>query len=165
MSHAIKLHPLREYPQRKTIPTTASTSYTSVGKCYSTIESQTFTGSLKTIRSHYPKTPVSLPSGCSSSWWSSTFQLLQESNGPVILCVEVSPLIRPVRHRCVDCSNHSVGLMEVSRFSAPLHRRLGTSVLRNSLLLRPPTYELQSSSGSTRSTRSSHCCELVVRPK
>ena len=94
ISHTIKPHPLRECPQLKTIPTTASTSYSSAGNCYATIESQTFTGSLKMIRRHYPKTPASLPSGCSSSWWSSTFQLLQELNGPVIPCVEVAPLQR-----------------------------------------------------------------------
>ncbi len=93
MSHAIKVYPLRECPQLKTIPTTVSTNYSSAGNCSATIESQTFTVSLKTIRRHYPKTPASLPSGCSSSWWSSTFQLLQESNGPVILCSEVTPLL------------------------------------------------------------------------
>jgi hypothetical protein len=33
---------------------------------------------------------------------------------------------------------HGLGLMEVSRFSAPLHRRLCAPVFRSSLLLRPP---------------------------
>jgi len=69
------------------------------------------------------------------------------------------------RHRCVDCSNHGLGLMEVSRFRSPLHRRLCVTVLRSSFLLRPPTYALQSSSSATRSTRSACCCELVVRPE
>jgi hypothetical protein len=44
------------------------------------------------------------------------------------------------RHRRVDCTYHDLGLMEFSRFSAPLHRRLCVSVLKSSLLLRPPTY-------------------------
>jgi hypothetical protein len=40
---------------------------------------------------------------------------------------------------------------EVSRLSAPLHRRLYADVFRSSLLLRPPVYSLQSSSSVTRS--------------
>jgi hypothetical protein len=44
ISHAIKQNPLRECPQNKTIPTTASTSFRSAGKRYATIETQTSTG-------------------------------------------------------------------------------------------------------------------------
>ena len=62
------------------------------------------------------------------------------------------------RLRRVDCSYHGLGLMEVSLFSAPLHRRLCATVFRSSLLLRSPAYALQSSSSATRSTSSATCC-------
>ncbi len=62
------------------------------------------------------------------------------------------------RRRRVDCSHHGLGLMEVSRFNAPLHRRLCAVVCRISLLLRSPAYALQSSDSATRSTSSATCC-------
>ncbi len=69
-------------------------------------------------------------------------------------------------HRRVDCSYHDLGFMEVSRFSAPLHRYLCVVFFRYSPLFRLPACTLQSSSlSSTRSTRSSNCCELVHRPE
>jgi hypothetical protein len=68
-------------------------------------------------------------------------------------------------HRSVDCCHHGLGLVEVSRLRAPLHRRLCVSVLRSSLLLWSPTYALQSSSRATCSTSSVNCCELVDRPE
>jgi hypothetical protein len=84
-----KLHPLRECPQLKTIPATASTSSSSAGKCYATIETQISTGSLKTILRLCTKilalSPLAtVPFGYCSSWWISTSKLLQELNGPVI---------------------------------------------------------------------------------
>ncbi len=71
------------------------------------------------------------------------------------------------RHRCVDSSssNHRLGLMEVSRFITPLHRRLCVSVFRNSVLLRSPACVLQSSSSFTRSTSFTYWCEWVDRPE
>jgi hypothetical protein len=69
------------------------------------------------------------------------------------------------RHRRFDCSHHDLGLMEVSRVSAPLLRRLCAAVLRSSLLLRPPACALQSSSSATCSTSSTNCRELVDRPE
>ncbi len=54
------------------------------------------------------------------------------------------------RHRCVDCSHHGLGLVEVSHLISPLHWRLCVSVLRRSLLLRPPAYALQSSGTTSR---------------
>jgi hypothetical protein len=53
-----------------------------------------FTGSFNSILCHRPQTRASLPSGCCSSCWNSTFQPLQELHGPVILYVEVPPLHR-----------------------------------------------------------------------
>jgi hypothetical protein len=87
-------HPLRECPQFKTIPTTTSSNFSSAGKCYGTTETQTSTGSLKTNLCLCPRIRASSPSGYCSSWWSSTFQPLQELNGPDILYVEVTPLQR-----------------------------------------------------------------------
>jgi hypothetical protein len=78
ISHTIKPIPLRECPQLKTIPTTASTSSSSTGKCYATTKKQISTGSFKMILRQWPQTRASLPSGWCSSWWSSTFQPLQE---------------------------------------------------------------------------------------
>ena len=112
------------------------------------------------------KTPVSLPSSRSSSWSLGGARHSNSSRSQMDRSFFVSRWrLCFARHRRVDCSNHGLGLMEVSRFSAPLHRRLGVTVLRSSLLLRPPTYEFQSSSSDTRSTRSVNCCELVDRPE
>jgi hypothetical protein len=57
MSHVIKLHPLRA-SALKTIPATSSTSSSSAGKCYATIEAQTFTGSWKTTLCLFTKMQI-----------------------------------------------------------------------------------------------------------
>jgi len=46
------------------------------------------------------------------------------------------------------------GLMEVSRVSALIHRRCGASVLRSSLLLRPPSATLPAYGTTNRSASS-----------
>jgi hypothetical protein len=89
----------------------------------------------------YTRTQTLSPSGCCTSCWSSTFQLLQVHSTP------------------------GLGLMEVSRFIVPLHRRLCASVFRSSLLLRTPACVFQSSVSATRSTKSTYCCESVDRPE
>ncbi len=55
---------------------------------------QISTGSLTSTLRLYLRIRASSPSGCCSSWWSSTFQPLQELNGPDILYVELAPLQR-----------------------------------------------------------------------
>ncbi len=51
--------------------------------------------------------------------------------------------------------------MEVSRVSALIHRRCGVTVVRISLLLRPPSATLPAYGSTTRSASSAHCWGLV----
>jgi hypothetical protein len=94
MSTGIKLLPLPECPQLKTIQATASTSFSCVGKRCVLIETRTYTGPWKTTRRRASRTQVSSQHGSCFSWLSSTYRRRQELNGLATLYVEVAPPLR-----------------------------------------------------------------------
>ena len=94
MSPEIKLLPLPECPQLKTIQATASTSFSCAGKRCVLIETRTYTGPWKTTHRRASRTQVSSQNGSCFSWLSSTYLRHQELNGLDTLYVEVSPLLR-----------------------------------------------------------------------
>jgi len=94
MSLGIKLLPLPECPQLKTIQATASTSFSCAGKRCVLIETRTYTGPWKTTRRRASRTQVSSQNGSCCSWSSSTSQSRQELSGLATLYVEVAHLLR-----------------------------------------------------------------------
>ena len=93
MSPEIKLLPLPECPQLKTIQGTGSTSYSCAGKRCVLIETRTYTGPWKTTLRGASKTQVSSQNDSFFSWLSSTYLRHQELNGLDTLYVEVSLLL------------------------------------------------------------------------